>query len=212
MASTQVARAAAQLHEAALDVARVAALRSAQPEQLTADPQVPQQLGLTEDQGDTLLVDASTADPKKDRAQDDVGRGGAPVRARAVAGDMAKQLAARLEGHGYRVMFPPGRDPAVFTVTGLPGSPYVEVTAEDDGQAACYYTGRTTAEAAKVIARLPVPGKPPPDTVTAIWDGIEIEWHYQPPTGAASSNQVAAAMLIHLAVLGGHPDRKEDPT
>jgi hypothetical protein len=35
MASTQVARAAAQLHEAAQDVARVAASRSAQPEDMT---------------------------------------------------------------------------------------------------------------------------------------------------------------------------------
>ena len=43
MASTQVARAAAQLHEAALDVARVAALRSARPQEPTTGPQVPQQ-------------------------------------------------------------------------------------------------------------------------------------------------------------------------
>ena len=49
MASTQVARAAAQLHEAALDVAHVAALRSAQPREPTTGPQVPQQLGLAED-------------------------------------------------------------------------------------------------------------------------------------------------------------------
>ena len=35
MASTQVARAAAQLHEAAQDVSRVAASRSAQPEDMT---------------------------------------------------------------------------------------------------------------------------------------------------------------------------------
>lgn len=75
--------------------------------------------------------------------------------ARAVAGEMAKLLAARLEEHGYTVEFPAGRDPAVFRVTSLPASPYVEVTAEDNGQAACHYTGRTTAEAAEVIARLP---------------------------------------------------------
>lgn len=137
--------------------------------------------------------------------------------ARAVAGEMAKLLAARLEEHGYTVAFPPGRDPAVFGVTGLPASPYVEVTAEDNGQAACHYTGRTTAEAAEVIARLPVPGQPQaesaPDTVTATWDGIEIEWHYQPPAGQpAGLDQVAAALLAHLAVLNGHHDRKDDPT
>ncbi len=143
--------------------------------------------------------------------------GDGPVSARAVAGEMAKLLAARLEEHGYTVAFPPGRDPAVFRVTGLPASPYVEVTAEDNGQAACHYTGRTTAEAAEVIARLPVPGLPQaesaPDTVTATWDGIEIEWHYQPPAGQpAGLDQVAAALLAHLAVLNGHHDRKDDPT
>ncbi len=136
---------------------------------------------------------------------------------RAVAGEMAKLLAERLEEHGYTVAFPAGRDPAVFKVTGLRGGPYVEVTAEDNGQAACHYTGRSTAEAARVIARLPVPGQPPaesqPDTVTATWDGIEIEWHYQPPAGQpAGPDQVAAALLAHLAVLGGHHDRKDDPT
>lgn len=137
--------------------------------------------------------------------------------ARAVAGEMAELLAARLGEHGYTVAFPAGRDPAVFRVTGLPASPYVEVTAEDNGQAACHYTGRTTAEAAEVIARLPVPGQPQdesaPDTVTATWDGIEIEWHYQPPDGQpADLDQVAAALLAHLAVLDGHHDRKDDPT
>ena len=129
----------------------------------------------------------------------------------------ALALAARLAQHGYRVSFPPGRDPAVFKVTGLPGSPDVEVTAEDNGQADCHYTGRSTAEAARVIARLPVPGEPQadtqPDTVTATWDGIEIEWHYQPPAGQpAGLDQVAAALLAHLAVLNGHHDRKDDPT
>ncbi len=132
--------------------------------------------------------------------------------ARAVVGEMAKLLAARLEGHGYRVMFPPGRDPAVFKVIGLDGRPYVEVTAEDSGQAACHYTGRSTAGAARVIARLPLAGDAS-DTVTAIWDGIEIEWHYQPPAGQpAGADQVAAALLDHLAVLDGRSDRKDDPT
>ena len=133
--------------------------------------------------------------------------------ARAVAGEMAKLLAARLEDHGYRVMFPPGRDLAVFKVTGLPGGPHVEVTAEDSGQAACHYTGLSKVEA----ARLPVPGQlqdeSAPDTVTATWGGIEIEWHYQPPAGQpAGPDQVAAALLAHLAVLGGRDDRKDDPT
>ena len=129
----------------------------------------------------------------------------------------ALALAARLAQHGYRVTFPPGRDPAVFKVTGLPGGPDVEVTAEDNGQAACHYTGRSTAEAARVIARLPVPGPPQgesaPDTVTATWDGIEIEWHYQPPDGQpADPRQMTAALLAHLAVLDGRAHRKDDPT
>ncbi len=136
--------------------------------------------------------------------------------ARAVAGEMAKLLAARLEEHGYTVAFPAGRDPAVFRVAGLPGGPYVEVTAEEDGQAACHYTGRSTAEAARVIARLPAPGQlqaeSAPDTVTATWDGIDIEWHYQPPAGLASPDEVAAAVLAHLAVLDGRDHRKDDPT
>ena len=134
----------------------------------------------------------------------------------AATGAAARALAARLAQHGYQVNFPPGRDPAVLKVTGLPGGPHVEVTAEDNGQAACHYTGRTTAEAAEVIARLPAPGQPQadsaPDTVTAIWDGIEIEWHYQPPAGLAGLDQVAAALLAHLAVLGGRDQRKDDPT
>jgi hypothetical protein len=143
--------------------------------------------------------------------------GDGPVSARAVAGEMAKLLAARLEEHGYTVAFPAGRDPAVFRVTGLPASPYVEVTAEDNGQAACHYTGRTTAEAAEVIARLTVSGQPQdesaPDTVTATWDGIEIEWHYQPPAGQpAGPDEVAAAVLAHLAVLDGRDHRKDVPT
>ena len=78
--------------------------------------------------------------------------------------------------------------------------------------------------------------------MTATWDGIEIEWHYQPPAGSAGLDQVAgeistatwggteiewdyqppdgqrvgldqiaAALLAHLAVLDGSHDRKEDP-
>jgi hypothetical protein len=126
------------------------------------------------------------------------------VTTRTVTGEMARTLAARLAGHGYRVTFPPGRDPAVFKVTGLPGDPDIEVTAEDTGQAACHYDGRSPAEAAEVIARLPWPGSAGNDTLTAVWGGIEIEWHYQPPAGRlASADQVAAALLAHLAVLGG---------
>jgi hypothetical protein len=123
----------------------------------------------------------------------------------------ALALAARLAQHGYRASFPPGRDPAVFTVTGLPGGPCVEVTAEENGQAACHYTGRSAAEAAQVIARLPPESAP--DTVTATWDGIEIEWHYQPPDGeSADPRQMTAALLAHLAVLDGRAHRKDDPT
>ena len=99
---------------------------------------------------------------------------------------MARALAARLAGRGYQARFPPGRDPAVFKVTGLYGDPDVEVTAEDDGQTACPYTGRSAAEAAVVIARLPPPGSSRAQaaaagTVTATWDGIAIEWHWPPP-------------------------------
>lgn len=35
-----------------------------------------------------------------------------------VTGEMARTLAASLTGRGYRVQFPPGRDLAVFKVTG----------------------------------------------------------------------------------------------
>ena len=72
----------------------------------------------------------------------------------AIPCEMAKLLAARLEEHGYVVVFPPGRDPAVFRVTGLPGGPYVEVTAEEDGQAACHYTGRTTVRSEEHTSEL----------------------------------------------------------
>jgi len=123
----------------------------------------------------------------------------------------ALALAARLAQHGYRASFPPGRDPAVFKVTGLIGGPCVEVSAEEDGQAACHYTGRSAAEAAPVIARLPPESAP--DTVTATWDGIEIEWHYQPPEGQpADPRQMTAALLAHLAVLDGRAHRKDDTT
>ena len=121
----------------------------------------------------------------------------------------AEALAARLAAHGYQTWFPPGRDPATFKVTGLPGGPDVEVSAGDDGGTSCYYTGRSRAEAASVIARLPVPGKPRPqvadrDTLTATWDGIDIEWHYLPPgEGCPADPEQAAALLAHLAVLSG---------
>lgn len=65
MASKQVARAAAQLHEAAQDVARVAALRTAQPQELTTGLEQP---GLAENED---------------------GRDG-PVTAGTVAGEMAQ--------------------------------------------------------------------------------------------------------------------------
>jgi hypothetical protein len=139
-----------------------------------------------------------------------------PAAAGAATDAAALALAARLAQHGYRVRFPPRRDPAVFKVTGLPGGPDVEVTAEDNGQVACHYTSRSTAGAARVIARLPVPqpqADTQPDTVTATWDGIEIEWHYQPPDGQpADARRMTAALLAHLAVLGGRDDRKDNPT
>jgi hypothetical protein len=127
-------------------------------------------------------------------------------------GAAARALAARLAERSYRVSFPPGRDPAVFRVTGLPGGPHVEVTVEDDGLASCYYTGRSAAEAAKVIARLPASGHSQNrafagETVTAVWGGIEVEWHYVPPAGlAAGPGQILTALLAHLAVLKGKDD------
>ena len=132
------------------------------------------------------------------------------------AGVLAEALAARLAAHGYQTWFPPGRDPATFKVTGLPGGPDVEVSVGDDGGTSCYYTGRSAAEAASVIARLPVPGKPRArlavrDTLTATWDGIEIEWHCLPPgEGCPAGPGQAAALLAHLAVLSGGRDDGED--
>jgi len=141
-----------------------------------------------------------------------------------VTGATARALAARLAEHGYQVTFPAGRDPAVFKLTGLPGDPDIEVSAEDSGSAACHYTGSGLAEAAAVIARLTVPGRPPDrvaasDTVIATWDGIEIEWHYLAPPGQpADAGQVATALLAHLSVLDGWsgeravpPDGKRSP-
>ena len=80
----------------------------------------------------------------------------------AATGEAARALAVLLAQHGYEVSFPPGRDPAVFKVTGLPGRPDVEVTAENDGSAACHYTACTATQAAKVIARLPARPLPGP--------------------------------------------------
>jgi anti-sigma regulatory factor (Ser/Thr protein kinase) len=77
MASTQVARAAAQLHEAALDIARVAALRSAQPQEPANGPQVPQQPGLANDEdGVDGPVTAGTVADEMAQGNDP---GGAPM-------------------------------------------------------------------------------------------------------------------------------------
>jgi hypothetical protein len=124
-------------------------------------------------------------------------------------GAAARALAARLTEHGYRVTSLSRRDPAVFQLIGLPGDPDVEVTAEDNGPAACHYTGSNLAEAAAVIARLPLSGYPgtradASNAVTAAWEGIEIEWHYLTlPGQPADMEQVAAALLAHLSVLAG---------
>ncbi|MGH3278088.1 MAG: hypothetical protein ACRDNW_03015 [Trebonia sp.] len=129
--------------------------------------------------------------------------------AATVTGATARALAARLVERGYQVMFPAGRDPAAFKLTGLPGDLDVEVTAEDRGPTAWYYTGSGLTEAAAVIARLPVPGDQAAqaaasDTVIAAWDGIEIEWHYLASPGQpADVGQVATALLAHLYVLVG---------
>jgi len=88
MASTQVARAAAQLHEAALDVARVAAFRGAQPEESATCSQIPLQLGLVEGEDGTVPAEAGTTDPERDQ---DVGHAGDV----AIAPDRGKGV-----GHG----------------------------------------------------------------------------------------------------------------
>ena len=133
-----------------------------------------------------------------------------------VTGHMAHVLASRLTAQGYQVEFPPGRDPAAFIVVSLPGDPDVEVTAENGGQTSCHYTGRSPGEAASVIARLRAPGYPQTlavssDTLTGTWDGIAVEWHYLPPPGKpASADQIATALLAHLAVLAGSRSRGTD--
>lgn len=138
---------------------------------------------------------------------------GAVRPAAAVTGATARALAARLAERGYRVTFLPSRDPAVFKLAGLPGDPDVEVTAEDNGPAACHYTGSSLAEAAAVIARLPLSCHPATqadasDTVIAAWEGIEIEWHYLASPGQHPDvEQVAAALLAHLSVLAGWSGR-----
>ena len=124
-----------------------------------------------------------------------------------VTGHMAHILAGRLTAQGYQVNFPPGRDPAAFTVVSLPGGPDVEVTAEEAGHTACHYTGRSPVEAAGVIARLEASGHPQEqaaggETLIGIWDGVAVEWHYLPPAGKpANADQIGAALLAHLAVL-----------
>ena len=138
---------------------------------------------------------------------------GAVRPAAAVTGAAARALAARLAEHGYQVTSLPGHDPAVFKLAGLPGDPDVEVTAEDNGATACHYTGSSLAEAAAVIARLPLSRHPAPkadasDTVIAAWEGIEIEWHYLASPGQRPDvEQVAAALLAHLSVLAGWSGR-----
>jgi hypothetical protein len=92
-------------------------------------------------------------------------------------------------------------------VVSLPGGPDVEVTAEDGGQTSCHYTGRSPVEAAGVIARLEASRHPQAqaasgETLTGIWDGVAVEWHYLPLAGKpANPDQIGAALLAHLAVL-----------
>lgn len=127
--------------------------------------------------------------------------------AATATGAAARALAAWLAEHGYRVTFLPRRDPTAFKLNGLHGDPDVEVIAVDNGPAACHCTGSGLAEAAAVIARLPLSGYPAApvgasDTVIAAWKGIEIEWHYLASPGQPIGvEQVAAALLAHLSVL-----------
>ena len=132
---------------------------------------------------------------------------------------MARMLAAWVAASGLPVAFPAGRDPATFTVAGLPGGPDVEVSAQETGRVCCHYAGRSHAQAAAVIARLPVPGHPQAqaltgDTLTATWSGIEIEWEYLPPGSGrpADPGLAAAALLEHLAVLAGRDDGEDART
>ena len=68
------------------------------------------------------------------------------------------------------------------------------------------------SDTVEVIARLPVPGYPEieaatADTVMATWGGIEVEWHYRPLDGQpADPDQVTAALLAHLGILGVIPE------
>jgi hypothetical protein len=136
------------------------------------------------------------------------------------AADLARALAARVAALGYQVRFRRGRDPAAFMVDGLPGDPDVEVSVEDDGWTSCYYTARSPAHAAAVIARLPLRGHPHAQaftcgTLAATWDGTDIEWHHLPPRGRqpAGQDDATGALLAHLAVLDGrdHHDREDAP-
>ena len=134
--------------------------------------------------------------------------------AAAVTGAAARALASRLAEHGYRVRFLPGREPAVFQLTGLPGDPDVEVTAGDNGPAACHSTGSGLAAAATATARLPVSGHPAAraasDTPITGGEGTEIEWHYLTSPGQpVDAGQVAAALLAHLSVLAGWSGRRD---
>jgi len=142
------------------------------------------------------------------------GSGGSePVLVPGGPGQMARTLAAQVSACGYQVRSTAGADPAVFTVTGLPGRPRVEVIAEEDGSVCCLYTSRSQAEAALVLAQLPVPGHPQvqaatASTLIAARDGTCIDWQYRPPrSGTAGPDQFTAALLDHLAILsGGQPD------
>jgi len=122
-------------------------------------------------------------------------------------GALARMLATTMAERGYQVVFPPGRDPAVFKVTGLRGNPEVEVIAEDDGFTGCFYIGRTAADAAQVIGRLPAPGQPDAQVATcdvqiATWDGIAVEWNYLTPDGQPGDPEhITELLLAHLAVI-----------
>jgi hypothetical protein len=128
--------------------------------------------------------------------------------AAADAGDLACQVAGRVGAHGYEVRFPAGRGRSVFTVV-LPGGPEAEVTVEEDGFTGCLYTGRTLAEAAQVIGRLPAPGMSDGvfadgDVRIATWDGIGVDWHYLSSRGQSAHPETIASFLIdRLAIITG---------